>query len=119
MSERFITQWFYCAVRTRTVTEKKGLFRKKKEREQYDMHMPDFDDYANHLAAQYNNLDQLGYDVVDVVPINIGTSEPCWGEVDNGVGRGKRRVFLGRTPYSTTRGAMVVGRRRDQQQGNG
>jgi len=111
MSEKFVTQWFYCSEQSATITQKTGVLRRKKEENVYLAHMPDIEDYAKQLAIVYNQLDEAGCDVVNVVPINIGSSEPCYRRAKAG-----KREYLGNIPFSTTRGAVVVGQRREDKE---
>lgn len=57
----------------------------------------------SYLAESYNKLDQAGYDVVNVVPVAIGTSDQCYQSNKN---------YVGDVGYSITRGAVVVGKLR-------
>ena len=108
-SEKFATQWFYCGEKSTTVTRKKGILKRQTEDvDVYQANMPDFEDYSKKLATVYNQLDTAGYQVVNVVPVNIGSAEGCYGKDRKG-----RRTYLGETAFSTTRGAVVVGQRRE------
>lgn len=53
------------------------------------------------LAESYNKLDSAGYEVINIVPINIGSSDQCFQENKN---------YVGDVGYSITRGAVVVGK---------
>ncbi|MDU4431674.1 MAG: hypothetical protein E7I42_02055, partial [Pluralibacter gergoviae] len=67
----------------------------------YVNNVPDLDDYAAKLAESYNKLDSAGYEVINIVPINIGSSDQCFQENKN---------YVGDVGYSITRGAVVVGK---------
>lgn len=58
---------------------------------------PDLEAMNNELAKVCNDMDAAGYDPVHVIPLQIGT--------DGGSGKN--------TGWAITRGATVVGRRRD------
>ncbi|EGL9403696.1 H-NS histone family protein [Salmonella enterica] len=70
----------------------------------YVNNVPDLDDYAAKLAESYNKLDSAGYDVINIVPINIGSSDQCFQDNKN---------YVGDVGYSITRGAVVVGKLRE------
>ncbi|AXA80686.1 hypothetical protein CE206_29405 (plasmid) [Achromobacter xylosoxidans] len=67
----------------------------------------DYQQFADHLANIYNNFDEQGYDVVNVIPLAIGATESVHAS------RGGQPNYLGETGFSVTRGAIVVGKRRD------
>ncbi len=54
----------------------------------------DYDNYAELLIEAYEKLDADGYDVINVVPITMG--EIAYGDI----------------PFSITRGAVLVGKKR-------
>ena len=101
LSKKFITTWFYAGLEKHT--EDVGIFRTK-IRETAIQRTVNYHEYAELLEAKYNELDAEGYDVVNVVPINMGQSEECYNRNDN---------YLGDVGFSITRGAVVVGKRRD------
>ncbi|MCF7522028.1 hypothetical protein L4G92_08220 [Neisseria sp. ZJ106] len=72
----------------------------------YDRHQQivDMEQYSQTLANLYNWFDQAGYDVVNVVPINVSILEEC---------RQGDRTYVGDVGTSPTCAAVVVGRRRD------
>lgn len=109
MSKKFETQWFYAALETRKEVRSSGFLGLKKE--VIDVHeakVANLDQFSEQLELIYNGFDERGYDVVNVVPISIGSSESCYSTLNNG-----SRNYLGETGYSITRGAVVVGKRRD------
>ena len=63
-----------------------------------------FAEYAASLEAQYNELDSEGFDVVNVVPISMGQTESCTQ---------KGGTYVGEVGFSITRGAVVVGKKRE------
>ena len=101
MSEKFKSTWF----RAPPDTYKKdtGIIRTKIE-EFYTQRNVNFDDFSNLLAQKYNELDAEGYDVVNVIPIAMGQSEAC---------NQANKNYVGDVGFSITRGAVVVGKRRD------
>ena len=61
-----------------------------------DPRLVNMNEFASQLASAYNKLDQDGYDVVNVVPVTVGESDPLTAGV----------------AYSITRGAVIVGKLR-------
>lgn len=109
MNNKFITTWFHCEADNETVKKKTGFLKKKEvEKKVYYKDSPNYDHYAEMLAKTYNDMDDHGYDVVNVVPINTGASEPYSGVLKNG-----KKHYMGEKCYSVTRGAIVVGKRRE------
>ncbi|MFH7365709.1 hypothetical protein, partial [Pseudomonas syringae group genomosp. 7] len=53
-----------------------GIFRTKL-RKIYDDPNVEFDQFSQRLEEAYNNYDERGYDVVNVVPVAKGSSENC------------------------------------------
>ena len=102
MSNKFVTRWFIAPL-GKYIQESGALFFKKSE-EKSTQRFVDCDAYANSLNLIYNDLDALGYDVVSVVPIATGQSENCYQSNDN---------YVGDVGFSITRGAVVVGKRRN------
>lgn len=91
MTERFITKWFWSGLGTNKTPNDSQRF--------VDCH-----DYSQRLQAVYNELDSIGYDVINVVPIVTGQSDQVFAAGG---------VYLGDIGFSITRGAVVVGQRRD------
>ena len=106
MAVKFVSSSFYCALASDVIDKKKGFFKKRIEQEKlYYPELPDCGDYAERLANEYNKMDAAGYKVVNVVPINVGCSEPVYSvHKKSGV-----KKFMGEKTYSTTRGAVVIG----------
>lgn len=102
-SKKFTTRWFYTSCQSRK-EYKHTWFSGIKEKETFTATTPDVQDLAECIERAYNELDQDGYDVVEVIPLNIGSAEPC--SQQNG-------TYVGHVGYSTTRGVIVVGRLRD------
>ena len=101
MKEKFVTDWFYASLTKVDVTT--GLFFKDTHKE-YGKRSVDFDSFAQLLKQKYNELDAAGYDVVNVLPIAMGQSEQCNQRDGN---------YVGDVGFSITRGAVLVGKRRD------
>ncbi|MFQ2134963.1 hypothetical protein ACK34S_20960 [Aeromonas hydrophila] len=109
MSKKFVTQWFYAPLDTRKEIRPSGFLGLKKE--VVDIHeakIADLDHFSEQLENIYNGFDEMGYDVVNVVPISIGSSESCHSILSDG-----RKNYVGETAFSITRGAVVVGKLRD------
>ena len=101
MSEKFTSTWFYAPLDT--YKKDTGIIRTKIE-EFHTQRNVNFDEFSNLLAQKYNELDAQGYDVVNVVPIAMGQSEACSQSNGN---------YVGDVGFSITRGAVIVGKRRD------
>jgi hypothetical protein len=101
MSKKFITTWFYASKDSKA--KDVGIFRTK-IRKFYDDRSVDFDEFSQHIEETYNSFDEQGYDVVNIVPIAMGSSEQCKQPSGN---------YVGDVGFSLTRGAVVVGKRRE------
>jgi hypothetical protein len=101
MKEKFKTTWFWASLGKYDV-EKGFIF--KETVTKISQRNVNFDEYAQHLQNAYEQLDAEGYDVINVVPISMGTSESCNQSNGN---------YVGDVGFSITRGAVVVGKRRD------
>jgi hypothetical protein len=101
VSQKFITTWFYASKDSET--QDVGIFRTKIKKI-YDNRSVDFDEFSQRLEEAYNNFDERGYDVINIVPIAMGSSEQCKQSNGN---------YVGDVGFSLTRGAVVVGKRRD------
>ncbi|KTC21699.1 hypothetical protein AO391_26125 [Pseudomonas marginalis ICMP 9505] len=101
MSKKFITTWFYSPVDSE---EKAAGFFGNKIKKVYDPRSVNFDLFAQTLEETYNSFDDQGYDVVNIIPVAMGTSEQCKQSNGN---------YVGDVGFSLTRGAVVVGKRRD------
>lgn len=101
MSDRFKTKWFYASLDS--YEKETGGFRKKIETI-HSQRSVNFDNYAKRLESTYNEFDSEGFDVVNVVPMSMGQSESC---TQSGGG------YVGDVGFSITRGAVVVGKKRN------
>ena len=101
MSKKFITTWFYSALKTKKVSS--GILGMS-TKDVYDPRTVDVEEMAKQLETVYNEYDAEGYDVVNILPISLGTSESSIAS--NG-------TYLGDVGFSISRGAIVVGKRRD------
>lgn len=101
VSKKFITTWFYASKHSET--QDVGIFRIKL-RKVYDDRSVDFDEFSQRLEEAYNNFDERGYDVVNIVPVATGSSVKCNQSNGN---------YVGDVGFSLTRGAVIVGKRRD------
>ncbi|EOX4929147.1 hypothetical protein ACER1D_002932 [Vibrio alginolyticus] len=109
MSKKFETQWFCAALETEKEHRPTGFLGLKSEIVDTPLaRVVNMNQFAEQLEEIYNGFDEKGYDVVNVVPISIGSTEPCHARMSNG-----STNFLGDTGFSITRGAVVVGKRRD------
>ncbi len=109
MLKKFETTWFYAGLEKRKEVQPSGfLGLGSKVVDVTEAKLADLDEFSDQLEQIYNGFDENGYDVVNVVPISIGSPEPCHAKMSNG-----NNTYLGDTGYSITRGAVVVGKRRD------
>ncbi|REC93334.1 hypothetical protein [Kushneria indalinina] len=101
--EKFLVSAFYVAQDSRKRYETglvSGLFgAEPKERTIHDPKAPDLDALAEQLQEQCNYYDQQGYDVFNIMPLNIGSHENLLSE---------KGQTVGHAGYSVTRGVMVV-----------
>lgn len=104
MSDKFKTSWFWASLGT--VESQKGYFVKEKINKITQRHI-DLNEYAQKLQDSYEQLDSEGYDVINVVPISMGTSE-ITNHHSTGAGS-----LPGDVGFSITSGAVVVGKKRD------
>ncbi|EPC3544865.1 hypothetical protein [Aeromonas hydrophila] len=100
MSDKFISTWFYASLDT--YKKDTGFIRTKME-EFHTQRSVNLDEYSALLAEKYNEMDSLGYDVVNVLPISMGQSDHCTQA--NG-------TYVGDVGFSITRGAVVIGKKR-------
>ncbi len=101
MSDKFKSVWFYASLGT--YKKETGIIKKKVE-EFYTQRHVGFEDFAEKISQKYNELDAEGYDVVNVIPMSMGQSESCTQSNGN---------YVGDVGFSITRGAVVVGKKRD------
>ena len=101
MSGKFATRWFWSAL-TQYDEEQGLLFKKtiKKDNPRF----ADISDYATKIKEAYETLDSQGYDVINVIPMSMGVIEPSIARSGN---------YLGDAGFSITRGAVVVGKKRE------
>ncbi|WP_065187879.1 hypothetical protein [Shewanella woodyi] len=109
MSNKFETTWFYAPLETRTESRPSGfLGLSSKIVDVPEGKVANLEEFSEQLANIYNGFDEKGYDVVNVVPISMGSSESCHSKLSNG-----QKNYLGETGFSITRGAVVVGKKRE------
>lgn len=101
MAEKFVTDWFYASLNSET--KPAGLLGTS-TKEVYSSRHVNFDEYASMLQQMYEKFDEGGYDVINVVPIAMGQSDQC---------NQKNGTYVGDVGFSITRGAVVVGKKRD------
>lgn len=100
MSNKFISYWFYSSLDTHEEPTLLG-FSSKTKSSQRNINMNEF---SESLRKTYENFDADGYDVINVVPVAMGQAESC--SQQNG-------SYLGDVGFSITRGAVVIGKRRE------
>lgn len=101
MAGKFKTTWFWASLGQNDV--EKGVIFKKTVTEFSQRHV-DFDDYAQNLQSAYEKLDEEGFDVINVVPISMGSAEHC---------KQSGGAYVGDVGFSITRGAVLVGKKRE------
>lgn len=102
-NEKFVTDWFYVPCASTKRLQRTGFLGlgEPKIVKDYANAIPDLEEYAKVLAEKYNAFDRAGYEVIEIVPISIGSSDQCFQENKN---------YVGDVGYSTTRGAVLVGK---------
>lgn len=107
--KKYATKWFYAPVGKYTDVETTGWFWNKKSKvvKKDAPRTADYQAFADSLEAVYNDLDAEGYDVHQVLPLEIGASEPIHAVLKN-----NDPTYLGEVGFSVTRGAIVVGKLR-------
>ncbi|WP_338729019.1 hypothetical protein V8687_23475 (plasmid) [Shewanella baltica] len=109
MSDKFETTWFYAPLETRSESRPSGfLGLSSKNVKVPEGKLVNLDEFAEQLANMYNAFDDKGYDVINVIPISMGSSESCFSKLSNG-----KSNYVGETGFSITRGAVVVGKKRE------
>ncbi|CAG74584.1 hypothetical protein ECA1678 [Pectobacterium atrosepticum SCRI1043] len=105
--KKFVTRWFYAGIGKYEdqVTEGYFWWKKTKSVELPTSRLADYDQFSKALEDTYNKLDEEGYEVVNILPLNLGTSEQNHAILSNG-----NKKYLGDTGFSVTRGAIVVGK---------
>src|SRR5690554_623695 len=105
MSEKFITTWFYAGHQKDRKAVSRGFFGMRTEiEEEVSARAVNLDEFADLLAKVYTEFDQQGYDVINVLPLDMAASDSVHGR------RGGNLEFLGEVGFSITKGAVVVGR---------
>jgi hypothetical protein len=107
MSDKFISTWFYASLGKYDVET--GVFKKKTEQHHSERYV-DFQEFSDRLRKTYEEYDAEGYDVVNVVPIQMGQSEASIGKTKEVISQSN---YLGDVGFSITRGAVIIGKKRD------
>ena len=101
MSEKFTYRTFYA--NSATYTKEEGWISKTTV-EKNNPRGVDREDFGKKLCDIYEELDGKGFDVVNVTPIQWGTSESSITS---------RNEYLGDKSWSCTHGAVVIGKKRE------
>jgi len=104
MANKFKTAWFWASLGK--FDGQRGFLVKEKITKVSQRHI-DLEEYAQSLQNIYEQFDSEGYDVINVVPISMGTSELSTHQ-SNGAG-----PAISDVGFSITSGAVVVGKRRE------
>lgn len=104
---KFISAWFLSSLGK--YDGDKGTFNMTTENILSKRHV-DFDDFAEQLRKIYEDYDAEGYEVVNVTPIQIGQTEVSGGKTRDLL---VKSTTLSDVGFSITRGAVVVGKKRD------
>lgn len=108
MSDKFITTWFHSGHQKDKKAVSRGFLGMRTEiEEQVSPRSANLDEFADMLTQVYTNFDQQGYEVINVLPLNMAVSEEVHGRNPKG------SVYLGDVGFSITKGAMVVGKRKE------
>lgn len=109
MSAKFITTWFYAGHEKNQKVVSRGFLGMRKElEEEAAARVVNLDEFADMLTKVYTDFDTQGYEVINVLPLNMAASDNTHGRNHNG-----NQVFLGEVGFSITKGAMVVGKRKE------
>lgn len=109
MNDKFITTWFYAGHKKDKKAVSRGFLGMRTEiEEQVSPRAANLDEFAELLAKVYTDFDKNGYDVINVLPLNMAVSDETFGKTPDG-----GQVFLGEVGFSPTKGAMVVGKRKE------
>jgi hypothetical protein len=109
MSEKFITTWFYAGHKKDKKAVSRGFVGMRTEiEEEVSPRAANLDEFAELLNRVYTDFDKDGYEVVNVLPLNMAVSDETFGKKPGG-----GQVFLGEVGFSITKGAMVVGKRKE------
>jgi uncharacterized protein (UPF0297 family) len=110
VKQKFKTTWFYAPVGYYEEVKTVGwLWNKKKVNVKNPApQTADYDQFSEFLEKAYQSFDEDGYDVINVIPLALGASDSCYARLENG-----KSNYLGETGFSVTRGAIVVGKLRD------
>jgi len=104
---KFKTAWFHTGWGKLEETYQTGLFKKETHVTQKpNARVADYQQFADSIEKIYNDFDVDGFDVVNIIPLNIGSNEPVHATVSG------RNNYVGEVGFSVTRGAVVVGKRR-------
>ena len=100
--KKFTYRWFFAPNAEGTEEQHTWLGgRRKKGR---DPRVPDFEYMAQSLTNIIAELDERGYDVHTILPIQLGSKEPSITT---------RNEYLGDTSFTPTRGTIVIGKLRE------
>ncbi len=103
MSNKFKTTWFYAPLSTYNKRVKTGILSTEEKTFDNERQL-DFNAFCVSLNKVYEQMDSEGYDVINVMPISMGSSEPCLQTTGN---------YVGEVGFSITRGAVIVGKKFD------
>ncbi|PQV48596.1 hypothetical protein [Paraburkholderia sp. BL21I4N1] len=109
MAKKFVARYFYTASGKFEGETTEGWFwnKKKKKVQVPTERLADYDNFCQSVESIYNDLDSEGYDVVNIIPLAIGASEPNHAKLKDG-----SSTYLGDAGFSVTRGAVIVGKLR-------
>jgi hypothetical protein len=108
MSEKFITTWFYAGHEKDKKAVSRGFLGMRTEiEEEVSARAVNLNEFADLLTKVYTDFDKDGYEVINVMPLNMAVSDSVHGR------SGGNQVFMGEVGFSITKGAMVVGKRKD------
>ena len=110
MKKKFVTHYFYAGIgKYEEQVEEGYLWWEKTTRVKFPTpRLADYEQFTKSLEDIYNKLDKEGYEVVNILPLNLGTSEGNYSTLNNGT-----KTYIGDIGFSVTRGAIVVGKLKD------
>ncbi|BES85406.1 hypothetical protein PEC302107_16510 [Pectobacterium araliae] len=107
MTKKFVVRYFDAGIGKYKELVTKGHLSWKKTTvvEVPNPRLADYEQFIKNLEDIYNELDKDGYEVVNILPLNLGASKQNHAVLSNGAEK-----YLGDTGFSVTRGAIVVGK---------
>lgn len=108
MKSKYISEALYIKSKVLRAVEEDDVVYEDINREGTMYCEVDLNEFASSLRDVYEKYDSEGYDVVNVLPVNLAKSQPCYRVLPIG-----DTEYVGDITFSVTGGAVVVGKRRE------